>query len=84
MRSCGTRGGSNSAMLVVRYMICVDFEMYNYFCVVSESPQHLLLQALNDENQAAIDERLATEVVKNWINHPLADPHHTTIIYYLL
>ena len=38
-------------------------------CVVSESPQHLLLQALNDQNQAAIDERLATEGVKVWINH---------------
>ena len=42
---------------------------YTYFCVVSESPQHLLLQALNDQNQAAIDERLATEGVKAWINH---------------
>ena len=28
-----------------------------------------LLQALNDQNQAAIDERLATEGVKGWINH---------------
>ena len=68
MRSCQTRGRSNSAMLVMRYMICVDFEMHNYFCVVSESPQHLLLQALNDQNQAAIDECLATKGVKDWIN----------------
>ena len=37
-------------------------------CFLSESPQHLLLQALNDQNQAAIDERLATEGVKDWIN----------------
>ena len=29
----------------------------------------MLLQALNDQNQAAIDERLATEGVKVWINH---------------
>ena len=28
----------------------------------------MLLQALNDQNQAAIDERLATESVKDWIN----------------
>ena len=28
-----------------------------------------MLQALNDQNQAAIDERLATEGVKDWINH---------------
>ena len=42
--------------------------MHNYFCVVSESPQHLLLQALNDQNQAAIDDRLAAEGVKDWIN----------------
>ena len=31
-------------------------------------PQHLLLQALNDQNQAAIVERLATKGVKDWIN----------------
>ena len=42
---------------------------YTYFCVVSESPQHLLLQALNDQNQAAIYKRLATEGVKDWINN---------------
>ena len=42
---------------------------YNGFCVVSESPQHLLLQALNDRNQAAIVERLATVGVKHWINN---------------
>ena len=29
----------------------------------------MLLQALNDQNPAAIDERLATEGVKDWINH---------------
>ena len=38
------------------------------FGIVSESAQHLLLQALNDQNQAAIDECLATEGVKDWIN----------------
>ena len=37
--------------------------------IVSESPQHLLLQALNDQNQTAIDEHLAAEGVKDWINH---------------
>ena len=37
--------------------------------LVSESPQHLLLQALYDQNQADIDERLATKGVKDWINH---------------
>ena len=37
--------------------------------LVSESHQHLLLQALNDQNQADIDERLATKGVKDWINH---------------
>ena len=36
--------------------------------LVSGSPQRLLLQALNGQNQAAIDERLATEDVKVWIN----------------
>ena len=29
----------------------------------------MLLQALNDQNQAAIDEYLATKGVKDWINH---------------
>ena len=36
---------------------------------VSVPPQKKLLHALNDQNQAAIDERLATEGVKDWINH---------------
>ena len=29
----------------------------------------MLLQALNDQDQTVIDERLATEGVKDWINH---------------
>ena len=35
---------------------------------VSEPPQKMLLLALHSQNQAAIDERLATEGVKDWIN----------------
>ena len=38
-------------------------------CLVSESPQHILLQTLNDRNQVVIDKLLATEGVKDWINH---------------
>ena len=44
------------------------YRSHTYFFVVSDSSQHLLLQALNDQNQATIDERLATEGVKDWIN----------------
>ena len=49
--------------------------LYNYFWAVSESPQQLLLQALNDQKQAAIDESLATEGVKDWINRRALPEH---------
>ena len=36
-----------------------------------EDQSKSLLQALNDQNQAAIDERLATPDVRMWINNDL-------------